>query len=370
MKTLRTFLTFITICCIVTTAFSQERTKVFKDVVEVRGPILNIHYLGHSAFVLQFDNGISIVTDYGHYNAWAPAWDSPIYDIGDLIPDIMTYSHFHEDHYDPDRIPDSVEYILTELDSLNINGINITPIRVCESSMNVEDNTAYLFTYKGLKILHLGDAQAQIMNIEDETVQEHIKEIIPDSLDLLFMTIEGQQQFIEEAEFFVDLLKPRRIIPMHYWSTEYKTDFLSYLSMLDSLGSNYEIVDTTGAKYIIHENDSPTPVKVISLTRSVFVDNTSVDQSSVIPVGFRLFQNYPNPFSLTTNICYSLPKKLQVKLIIHNAMGNHIALLVDEKQVPGTYEVRFNNTGLSTGLYYYQLIAGSFSQTKTMILNN
>ena len=64
-------------------------------------PIVKIHYLGHSAFVLQFDNGINVVTDYGKENAWvAWGWNSPINDIGDLIPDVMTFSHQHEDHND------------------------------------------------------------------------------------------------------------------------------------------------------------------------------------------------------------------------------------------------------------------------------
>ena len=67
---------------------------------------IKIHYLGHSSFVLQFDNNITIVTDYGHYNAWANCGsDSPIQDIGELVPNIMTFSHQHDDHCNPGRIP-------------------------------------------------------------------------------------------------------------------------------------------------------------------------------------------------------------------------------------------------------------------------
>ena len=177
-------------------------------------PILKIHYLGHSSFVLQFDNGIDVVTDFGNYNPWGLG--SIIHDFGGLTPTIMTYSHTHHaDHYDADRIPDDVQFILTEQDSLDIEGLKITPIRVCESSLTNEDNSAYLFSYKGLKFLHLGDAQIQIMNIENSDVRQQIQNIIPDSLDLLFMTIEGQNQFIPQAELFVDLVKPKRIIPVN-----------------------------------------------------------------------------------------------------------------------------------------------------------
>ena len=102
-------------------------------------PEIKIHYLGHSAFVLQFDNGINIVTDYAHYNAWVDwGWDSPIYSIGNLVPDVMTYSHHHDDHYDLDRIPENISHIITGLDSLSIDGIEIKPVRTCEDSIQVE----------------------------------------------------------------------------------------------------------------------------------------------------------------------------------------------------------------------------------------
>ena len=109
--------------------------------------VVKIHYLGHSAFVLQFDNGTNIVTDYGHYNAWVDwGWDSPIHNMGELIPDVMTYSHTnHEDHFDPDRIPEGVSHILTEYLTLEIDGIHIKPIRTCEESIYAESNSSYIF---------------------------------------------------------------------------------------------------------------------------------------------------------------------------------------------------------------------------------
>ena len=126
-------------------------------MLKCRIPEIKIHYLGHSAFVLQFDNGINIVTDYGKENAWVLwGWNSPINDIGDLVPDVMTFSHQHEDHYDPSRIPQGVTHILSGTDYLSMEGIEITPIRTCETNINIESNTSFIFDYKGLKICHLG----------------------------------------------------------------------------------------------------------------------------------------------------------------------------------------------------------------------
>ena len=240
-------------------------------------PEIKIHYLGHSAFVLQFDNGINVVTDYGKENAWvAWGWNSPINDIGDLIPDVMIYSHQHEDHYDSSRIPIGVTHILTGLDSLTIKGITIKPVRTCEDDINNESNTSYIFTYKGLKICHLGDAQAQIMNINNDDVRTHIISIFPNTFDLLLMTIEGKQKFISQAEAFVDLLNPKRIIPMHHWSEKYLQEFISYLDDQNNAGKNYQINERGKFQYDLFTSENVDPVQVICLNRAPFSQSIAV----------------------------------------------------------------------------------------------
>ncbi len=240
-------------------------------------PEIKIHYLGHSAFVLQFDNGINVVTDYGKENAWvAWGWNSPINDIGDLIPDVMIYSHQHADHYDSSRIPVGVSHILTGLDSLTIKGITIKPVRTCEDDINNESNTSYIFTYKGLKICHLGDAQAQIMNINNDDVRAHIISIFPNTFDLLLMTIEGKQKFISQAEAFVDLLNPKRIIPMHHWSEKYLQEFISYLDDQNNAGKNYQINEMGKFQYDLFTSENVDPVQVICLNRAPFSQSIAV----------------------------------------------------------------------------------------------
>ncbi len=345
--------------------------------LSIKAEVLKIHYLGHSAFVLEFDNGITVVTDYGEPNAWLQwGWDSPINDIGDLVPNVMTYSHTnHEDHYDPTRIPEGVEHILMNTDSLTVSGLTITPIRVCESNINVEDNTAFLFSYKGFKFLHLGDAQAQIKNIRNPDVKNHIAEIIPDSLDLLFMTIEGPTQFIEEAEEFVDLVKLKRIIPMHYWSEEYLQEFCNYLRLQNDSGKTYQINEVGNAKYDINETDQPQPIEVVCLTRSSFYSTTGLGYEEKVKLGFELKQNYPNPFNPATNIKFTIPfqndeynSDLNTKLIVYDTLGNEIVELVNRNLKPGNYEVTFDAGSLSSGVYYYSLMYGSFCSTKKMLL--
>jgi L-ascorbate metabolism protein UlaG (beta-lactamase superfamily) len=333
-------------------------------------PILKIHYLGHSAFVLEFDNDVTVVTDYGEPNAWLQwGWDSPIHDIGSLVPDVMTYSHtHHEDHYDESRIPRGVQHILIENDSLTMDGLSIKPIRVCESNLNNEDNSAYLFSYKGFNFLHLGDAQVQIMNINNQTVRAHIQEIIPVSLDLLFMTIEGPNGFIEEAESFVDLLQPKRIIPMHYWSEAYKNSFLSYLTAQNDSGKNYQIIEVNNSKFEIEETDLTQPVKVVTLTRSAYTTVTGVIENDDIKFGFNLNLNYPNPFNPSTTMKFSIPKSSFVTLKVYDVLGKEKTTLVNEEKSAGNYEVIFDARSLASGIYFYRIEVSEFVEVKKMIL--
>ncbi len=90
--------------------------------------------------------------------------------------------------------------------------------------------------------------------------------------------------------------------------------------------------------------------------------------SSEIPDEFSLFQNYPNPFNPVTQIEYQLPSKEFVNLTVYDVLGNETALLVNEEQNPGTYKVEWNGSNFPSGIYFYKLQAGDFTQTRKMTL--
>ncbi|MFA6979592.1 MAG: ice-binding family protein [Ignavibacteriaceae bacterium] len=98
---------------------------------------------------------------------------------------------------------------------------------------------------------------------------------------------------------------------------------------------------------------------------------TSVEKDFA-PQTFALFQNYPNPFNPSTSIQYTLEKAAQVSLKVFNVLGNEVATLVNIRQEVGSYTVPFNtnqvSVGLSSGVYFYRLEAGSFVATKKLIL--
>jgi hypothetical protein len=87
-----------------------------------------------------------------------------------------------------------------------------------------------------------------------------------------------------------------------------------------------------------------------------------------IPNKFSLSQNYPNPFNPSTVICYQLAAGSQVTLMVYDVLGNEVATLVNEEKQPGVYEVEFDASQLSSGIYFYKLKAGNFTETKKMIL--
>jgi hypothetical protein len=87
-----------------------------------------------------------------------------------------------------------------------------------------------------------------------------------------------------------------------------------------------------------------------------------------LPTQFSLSQNYPNPFNPSTTIRYGLPNRSTVTLAVYNTLGQKIITLVQETQEPGGHEVKFDGTGLASGVYFYRLQTGGFVQTKKLLL--
>lgn len=106
------------------------------------------------------------------------------------------------------------------------------------------------------------------------------------------------------------------------------------------------------------------------------ITDTKEENDSQLPVNFELYQNYPNPFNPTTTIKYSIPAAASnlemsaqnVTLKIFDMLGREIATLVNGYKSPGNYVVTFNASGLSSGIYFYQLRSGSYILTNKMMI--
>lgn len=165
-------------------------------------------------------------------------------------------------------------------------------------------------------------------------------------------------------------------VTMH-WKANVENDLHSYVLFRGSSSVNFvEFGTTSDTQYVdqspisgnsyyavramdIHENLSP-------ISNTIVTGVAEEDQQ--FPKEYALNQNYPNPFNPFTTIKYALPQASQVNLSVFNTLGQRVALLVDEKQEPGYHEVNFNAAGLTSGVYFYKIQAGEYTETKKLIL--
>lgn len=123
----------------------------------------------------------------------------------------------------------------------------------------------------------------------------------------------------------------------------------------------------------LSSNYDPTTSTVVATTSRLglyaLMNRSDVDgKAERIPTEFALRQNFPNPFNPSTTIQFDLPIAAQTRLVIYDLLGKEVAVLIDEEKKAGRYNINFAASGLSTGVYFYRLSAGSFTQVKKLLL--
>jgi hypothetical protein len=112
-------------------------------------------------------------------------------------------------------------------------------------------------------------------------------------------------------------------------------------------------------------------VRIYSTANTLTVTYNTVgieENNGENPIVYLLSQNYPNPFNPTTKITYKIQSAGFTRLVVYDIMGREVATLVNEKQSAGTYQVEFDGSGLSSGVYYFRLNAGNYISVKKMVL--
>ncbi len=126
-------------------------------------------------------------------------------------------------------------------------------------------------------------------------------------------------------------------------------------------------VDTAGSVYIAGTSfGSGTANDIVTIKYTE--GPTSVSSPENIPELFSLLQNYPNPFNPATVISFYINQYSFVSLKVYDILGNEIENLINEYKAPGNYQLTFSGENISSGVYYYKLQAGSYSQVKKMVL--
>ena len=135
-------------------------------------------------------------------------------------------------------------------------------------------------------------------------------------------------------------------------------------------GMGYEFITKYGASvYIASDQTQPTTgvIECSYLSWSTpLVSRIEIGEHTISK--YQLIQNYPNPFNPSTKIKYSIPQQSDIIIKVFDVLGNDIETLVNEEKPAGTYEITWNPKELPSGVYFYQLRADSFIETKKMVL--
>ncbi len=101
---------------------------------------------------------------------------------------------------------------------------------------------------------------------------------------------------------------------------------------------------------------------------SVSGSSSAVPDVPQLPVHFKIYHNYPNPFNPSTTIRYEVPCLSMVRLSVYDILGREVSILVNERKNAGRYDVKWDGGNLASGVYFYRLQAGSFVETKKLLL--
>lgn len=134
------------------------------------------------------------------------------------------------------------------------------------------------------------------------------------------------------------------------------------------VGSNFYGVANDQGQIYFAINDMPLDDNVGQLAVKIVVAPLTGIEVNVrsVPTSFTLIQNYPNPFNPSTIISYDIPKLSHVTLAIYDILGRQVENLVNGETTPGRYQVTFDASGLPSGIYFYRLQAGTFTETKKL----
>ncbi len=125
-------------------------------------------------------------------------------------------------------------------------------------------------------------------------------------------------------------------------------------------------VDNQGNVYVTGGSDNVNNTDFITIKYSSTIGLQQV--TTEIPSKLSLEQNYPNPFNPVTKIRFNVPAAQNIVIKIYSAAGSEMTTLVNEYLNAGSYESSFNASSYPSGVYFYKLISGSFTETRKMIL--
>jgi L-ascorbate metabolism protein UlaG (beta-lactamase superfamily) len=294
----------------------------------------SLKYLGHSFVKIKTSEGKVIYIDPFNVNEFADS------------ADVILVTHEHSDHNELTRVKQktgcqvirSANAIKSGVyQSFTIGNIIIKAVAAYNANHLKSACVGYVIDFDGIKLYHAGDT-GKITEMADLASQNITYALLP--MDGIYTMTP------EEATQASAMIQAKCDIPIH---TMPPPDTYS-----DAIVARF----TSPNKLVVKPNTS------IELTSTA----TSVEKSMTRPENFRLEQNYPNPFNPTTVISYQLSVNSDMKLSVFDVIGREVAILVNEKKPAGSYTVQWNAVNMPSGIYFYKLQDGKYTETKKLIL--
>jgi len=337
---------FIAISTLVDISFSQARRRVLFEewTSSTCGPCAANNPLLNSFIEAHWDT----ITAVKYHVGWPSPGNDPMYLYN------MTQSNDRKDYYGVNAVPwlnvdgvilDIWPFTLIAFQNAITNRLGVsTPVSITVTDQRIAGDTikATVVITK-LSALPSGNYYLRVMAVEKKVIYasppgtngetvfpEVFRKAFPTSLGTSITTTAGTESYI----------------------FKYKRESI----MVDSMMYTIAFLQNDVNKEVFNSGIGYGSVTGIN-----------IDPGS-IPAKFELAQNYPNPFNPSTTIKLALPKDGNVSLKVYDILGNETLTLIEGYQKAGTYNLYFNGSNLSSGVYYYRLISDGLTETKKMIL--
>ena len=295
----------------------------------------SLHNIGHASIKIKTSDGKVIYID-----PFAPG------DYSDPA-DIILVTHGHSDHNQINLVAQKqnctiITYVESNIGGVyqifNIGGIKIYSVAAYNQYHNINQCVGYLIEFNGIKLYHAGDTG----NIPE------MAELADSNITYALLPVDGIFTMSpEEATDAAEMIHADYSIPIH---TEPPPD-----------DYNEEIVSRYAPdnKLLVRNGET------IALSSS---PSTEVETATKLPLNFRLYQSYPNPFNPNTTIKFSIPTHSFTTLKIFDISGREIATIVSGQLPSGNYSKEWNAADMPSGVYFYRIEAGNFTDTKKFVL--
>jgi L-ascorbate metabolism protein UlaG (beta-lactamase superfamily) len=310
----------------------------------------SLHNIGHASMKIKTSDGKVIYIDPFHGTS---------VNYSDSA-DIILVTHAHGDHNQVNLVTQKtgctiISYTQSNINgtyqSFNVDGIKIYSVAAYNANHNINQCVGYVIEFNGIKLYHAGDTG----NIPE------MAELADSNITYALLPVDGVFNMSpEEATTAANNIQADYSIPMH---TEPPPDDYN-----ETIVARF----TPANKLLVRNGET------IALVNST----TDVKEGSEIPLDFKLYQSYPNPFNPSTSIQYAVSTpangtgKQHVIIKVYDVEGKEVATLVNEEKEAGIHTVTFssekingmNSRPLSSGIYFYKMQAGSFTDTKKLLL--